>query len=91
MVESTMRTKKEIRDELVNDPIWQSALNSVDGEEKKKIVSAVEPLLIDLISSMDEFMDALKADPEAIAELSRGLTGEKQVVNSEPVASGSTG
>lgn len=78
-----MRTKKEIRDELVNDPIWQSALSSIDEEEKKKIVGAVEPLLIDLISSMDEFMDALKADPEAIAELSHKSDAQKAVCGAD--------
>ena len=86
-----MRTKKEIREQLINDPLYVTAIHSSTEEDRKKIEGALEPLFVDLISSLEMFIEKVKADPEAQAELTRVLSGDRRVVNSEPSTSGSTG
>jgi hypothetical protein len=86
-----MRTKQQIRDLLVNDPLYRRAILAGTEEDRKKIQAMLEPLFVNLISQMDEFAEKVVADPEACAELIRGLTGDREVVNSESATSGSTG
>lgn len=84
-----MRTKQEIRDQLFNNGLFQKALLSGTEEDRKKIEGAVAPMLVDIISQMDEFVEKVKNDPAAQAELMRGLSSAKEVVNSEGPLSGS--
>lgn len=86
-----MRSKKEILDQLVNDPLYKSAVLSSTEEDRKRIEATLQPLFVDLMSSMDLFIEQIKADPEAQAELARGLSKNRIVVNNEPSITGSTG
>jgi hypothetical protein len=84
-----MRTKQQIREQLINDPLYSTAVLSATEEDRKKIESTVEPVLVDLMVAMDAFIEKIKADPEAQAELVRGLRGDRRVIKSESPVTGS--
>jgi len=86
-----MRTKKQIIDQLADEPLYRSVMTGLPAEERSQIESAVQNLIIDVVMQMEEFADQIKENPEAQAELARGLTGDPVLVNTGPDVSGSIG
>lgn len=89
-IELGMRTKKDIRDLLVTDELYRSAVKNVTPEDKKQIDSIIESLVIDVVYQLEQFTEEIKNDPEALSELARGLNGETVVIKgSEQAVTGS--
>jgi len=86
-----MRTKKEIADEFRSDSFFKQAIESTTGDDRKVIAESVEHMFVDLLFSMEEFIEKVNADPVACAEFMRVISGDTAVVNSEPHATGSLG
>lgn len=84
-----MRTKKEIRDSLLSHPLYVKAVASTTSSDDR---SALEEMMgstfIDVISQMDEYVQAVMDDPELLKSLEGNQT-QARIVTSEPVASGS--
>lgn len=84
-----MRTKKEIRDKLLGHPLYVKATQSVKtDDERKALEEMMGSTFIDVISQMDEYVQAVMDDPELLKSLEGNQT-QARIVTSEPVASGS--
>ena len=79
-----MRTKKEIIDILYGDTFYSGLVNNLNEEERNRVNGIIEPMFVDALSSLEEFMQRVKQDPEAMQQLIKGLEEQASVINDIP-------
>lgn len=86
-----MINKKDICERLRKDELFKTGMNIASEDDKKLIQSKIEPMLVDMISQFQQFVESIKSNEGALDELRKGLNGDEKVVNTEPIISGSVG
>lgn len=79
-----MRTKKEINDLLNGDDFYSSVISGLPEGDRKKVQGIVEPMFVDAFSFLEEFVERVKQDPEAMQQLIKGLEEQASVINNVP-------
>jgi len=83
-----MTTKRNTPEYLQGDEMYQRAIDAASEGDKDAVEHAIEPV-ITLTQMIKNMTEELRNNPELRRQIAMELSGAKQVVKSEPVASGS--
>jgi hypothetical protein len=83
-----MSTKRNTPEYLQGDEMYQKTIAAATEGEQEAVLHAIEPV-IELTQMIKDLTEELRKNPELRQQLAMELSGAKQVVKSEPVASGS--